>query len=230
MIIITINILDIGIILLLIMDVIVGYKRGVIKELISLLGILLTFILSWSLKNIIGNFMCIYFPFFKFTGVFKGLSVINILFYQAIAFILVFCILLSLYEILLKVSKHLQKIVNMTIILIIPSKILGALVGLIKGIIILFIVLLLLVIPLGKSTIFEESKIINYTLYKIPILSYYTESFINPISEIKSIGQNVSNKNISIEKANEESINILIKYNVIDEKTVNKLYELNKIN
>ena len=81
-----INILDIFIIMMLIMFVIVGFKRGVIKELVSLIGIIIIFILSWSLKNYIGNFLCIIFPFFKFIGPLKDIDAINILVYQGIAF------------------------------------------------------------------------------------------------------------------------------------------------
>ena len=55
------NIFDIGIILVLIMFLIVGIKRGVIKEAVSLVAIILVFVLSFSLKGIIGNiYVCYY--------------------------------------------------------------------------------------------------------------------------------------------------------------------------
>ena len=151
------NILDVGIVLLLIMFFITGFKRGVIKELVSLIGIVLVFIISYQLKDYIGNILCYIFPFFKFTGSIEGLSVLNIILYQAIAFLIVFSLLLSLYEVILKLSKSLQKIVNMTIILIIPSKILGGLISMIKGYIILFVIFIVLLVPLRSQDMFNES-------------------------------------------------------------------------
>ena len=87
------NVFDIGIILLLVMFIIVGFKNGAIRELFALVGIIVVFVLSYSLKGILGNILCIVLPFFKITGVVEGLSVMNILLYQAIAFMIVFAIL-----------------------------------------------------------------------------------------------------------------------------------------
>ena len=112
------NIFDVGIILLLIMFFIVGFKNGVIRELFALVGIILVFMLSFALKGIVGNFLCLILPFFKITGVIEGFSVINILIYQAIGFILVFGILLTIYEFILRISRFVQKLVNLTIILL----------------------------------------------------------------------------------------------------------------
>ena len=97
------NIFDVGIILLLIMFLIVGFKNGVIREAFALIGIIAVFILSFVFKGLLGNLMCIILPFFKLSGIIEGFSVINILIYQIIAFMLVFAILLTIYEIFLKI-------------------------------------------------------------------------------------------------------------------------------
>ena len=225
-----INILDIFIIMMLIMFVIVGFKRGVIKELVSLIGIIIIFILSWSLKNYIGNFLCIIFPFFKFIGPLKDIDAINILVYQGIAFMIVFVILLSLYSISLKISRVIQKIVNMTIILWLPSKILGGIVSLIKGYLIIMIISILLIIPFGNLSIFRESKIMNYMLYETPIISNYTDNFIEPVKQIYDLSNDISNETITAQEANKRSINIIIKYKITNQSTVNDLIKLKKLN
>ena len=79
------NIFDVGIILLLIMFLIVGFKNGVIRETFALIGIIAVFIFSFVFKGLLGNLMCIILPFFKLSGVIEGFSVINILIYQIIA-------------------------------------------------------------------------------------------------------------------------------------------------
>lgn len=224
-----INIFDIGILLVLISFIIIGFKRGVIKELVSLVGIIVVFILAWSLKGIIGNYLCIYLPFIEFKGVIKDITSLNIMLYQTIAFILVFSILLSLYSISLKISRVVQKIVNMTIILWIPSKILGGLVSFIKGYLILFVVFVFLMIPLGEYDIFKESTFLNIMLYKTPILSDCTSKFTNPINDIIDLGHKVNNKEITSQAANDQAIKIMLDYNVVDSNTIDKLYESNKL-
>ena len=224
------NVFDIGIILLLVMFFITGFKNGVIRELFALVGIILVFILSFALKGIVGNFLCLILPFFNITGTIDGFSVINILIYQAIGFILVFGILLTIYEFIIKISRFIQKLVNLTIILIIPSKILGGIVSVINCWIVLFAVFIVLMIPLRNYSIFTESTMINKILYNTPILSGYTSNFTSSVEEIYDLGVKVSNKEISTNDANLKTLDIMLKHKVIDKNTIEKLINQNKLN
>lgn len=219
------NVFDIGIILLLVMFFIIGFKRGVIKELVSLIGIIIVFILSYWLKGFVGNILCIIFPFFKF----RGLIILNIFLYQAIAFLLVFSVLLSLYVILLKLSKVIQKFVNMTLILWLPSKILGGIVSIIKGWIVLFVVFLVLLIPLRNQSIFIDSALVYKILYETPILSNSTNNFVNGIMEVYSLGEGLSKKTITNDEVNLKGIDIMLKYNIVDKNTVENLIRIHKL-
>ena len=223
------NIFDIGIILVLISFIVVGFKKGVIKELVSLVGIILVFILSWNLKGFIGNFLCLNLPFIEFKGAISNISSLNIMMYQMIAFIIIFSLLLGIYSISLKISRIVQKFVNMTLVLWIPSKILGAVVSFIKGYLILFIIFVFLMIPLGNYSIFKESTFIDIILNKTPIVSKHTSSFTKPISEIIDLSKSVNNKKISSKEANKRAISIMINYDVVDKNTVEKLYEKKKL-
>lgn len=223
------NIFDVGIILLLIMFLIVGFKNGVIREAFSLIGIIAVFILSFVFKGLLGNLMCIILPFFKLSGVIEGFSVINILIYQIIAFMLVFAILLSIYEIFLKISKFIQKLVNLTIILILPSKLLGAVVSLIKGVIVLFAVFIVLMIPLKNSELFTGSTMVNQILYKTPILSQSSNNYINTVEEIYNLAEKVSNKKISTNDANLELLDMMLKHKIVNKSTVESLVKLHKL-
>jgi len=223
------NIFDIGIILVLISFIVVGFKKGVIKELVSLVGIILVFILSWNLKGFIGNFLCLNLPFIEFKGAISNISSLNIMMYQMIAFIIIFSLLLGIYSISLKISRIVQKFVNMTLVLWIPSKILGAVVSFIKGYLILFIIFVFLMIPLGNYSIFKESTFIDIILNKTPIVSKHTSSFTKPISEIIDLSKKVNNKKITSKEANKRAISIMINYDVVDKNTVEKLYEKKKL-
>ena len=223
------NIFDVGIILLLIMFLIVGFKNGVIREAFALIGIIAVFILSFVFKGLLGNLMCIILPFFKLSGIIEGFSVINILIYQIIAFMLVFAILLTIYEIFLKISKFIQKLVNLTIILILPSKLLGAVVSLIKGVIVLFAVFIVLMIPLKNSELFTGSTMVNQILYKTPILSQSSNNYINTVEEIYNLAEKVSNKKLSTNAANLELLDMMLKHKIVNKSTVESLVKLHKL-
>ena len=72
------NWLDIVIIIIILFSGVLGFKRGVFKELILFAGIILVFILSYTLKNYIGDFLVLNFPFFDFAN---GASALNIILY-----------------------------------------------------------------------------------------------------------------------------------------------------
>lgn len=223
------NIFDIAIILILLMFLIVGWKRGVIKEAVSLVGIVFVLVLSFQLKGVLGNFFCKTLPFIPFKGRMEDITSLNLLFYQILAFLLIFCVLIASYEILMKLSKWVQKIVNLTIILILPSKILGALLSFIKGYIILFAVFVILIAPLGNSKILKESTLMNKILYNTPILSTKTKDLTKSIKEIYKLGEKIAKDKITKEEANKKTMEILIKYNIVNEKLVEDLIKNKKL-
>lgn len=186
----SLNIFDIGIVLVLIGYIIGGWKQGVVKETTSFIGIIIVFFLSWFLRGIVGDFLCTILPFFKF----DGLSSLNILIYHGIAFFLLFSILMGLYRLLLKLSNGLQKIVNYTIILIIPSKILGAIIGFIEGWINIFIILLVLLIPLKDFDQYKDSKVNNFILFNTPVLSDTVKPFTKGAKEIYKVTSKIAKK------------------------------------
>lgn len=223
------NIFDIAIILILLMFLIVGWKRGVIKEIVSLVGIVLVFVLSFQLKGVLGNFFCKSLPFIPLKGRMEDITSLNLLLYQLLAFILIFCVLIVIYEILMKLSKWVQKIVNLTIVLILPSKILGALLSFIKGYIILFAVFIILMAPLGNSKIFKESTLMNGILYNTPVLSTKTKDLTTSIKEIYKLGEKIAKNKITKEEANKKTMEILIKYDIVNEELVEDLIKDKKL-
>lgn len=223
------NILDIVLLICFAVFLISGFKRGVIKELVSLVGIIAVFFFSFSFKGIIGNFLCYILPFFKFKGPIAGLTTINIMFYQIIAFLIIYFLLIGIYHFCVRISKIIQKAVNMTIILIIPSKILGAIVSLLKGYMIIYAVLLLVMIPFGSNKDINESVILNGMIYNTPILSGYVNSFVQPVKEIYELGDKVSKKEISTNDANLKSLDIMLKYKVVNKKVIEKLVDMKKL-
>ena len=225
----TTNILDIAIILILIMSAIVGFKRGAIKEIVSLVGIIIVFIVAFSFKGVLGNVLCKWLPFFNFAGNLEGVTVLNILLYQLIAFLIIYSLLFSVYMIVMKISGIVQKIIHMTVILWLPSKIIGAVVAFITGYVMVFVVLLALLIPLKDTDIFIESRFANYIVYDTPILAGSADNISSSINEVYTLGEELSKGNISKNEANLETMDILLKYKIVSPETARQLIVLDKL-
>ena len=223
------NIFDIGIILLLIMFAIVGWKQGIIKEAISLVGLIIIFIVAFTFKEEIGNVLCKYLPFFEFSGNLKGLVSLNILIYQMFGFIMIYSVLYAIYQIVLKISGIFQKIINWTLILAFPSKMGGALIGLLEGYIIAFAVLLVAIVPLKDFAIIKESKMTNFIIEKTPILSSYTSEISKTVTDVYTLVDDLTSKKLTINKANLEIIDTMIEYDIVSKKTVEQLVVLDKL-
>ena len=223
------SILDVIIILIILMFGAVGYKKGVIKEGVSLIGTILVFIISYMFKGVIGNELCKFLPFFNFSGKLEGLVSLNIIIYQLAGFFILFSVLFIVYHIVMFVGKVLQKIIDVTLILTIPSKLAGCIVGLVKGYIIIMIVLLVLVLPLKNSDLCKNSYLMDIMLYKTPIISTYTSDITNSISEVSDLVIKIDKKQISVDEANIEIVKSTLKYKVIDKHTLEQVIVLDKL-
>ena len=223
------SIFDIIIILLILTFAILGWKRGVIKEAISLVGIIIVFILAFTFKEELGNVLCKYLPFFQFGGAIKGLVSLNVLIYQLLAFFIIYSVLYAIYTIVFKATSIIQKLLNMTIILVLPSKIAGAIVGLIKGYIVMFVALLIVVGPCKNLGFEIEGKTIDTILYKTPILSSYTSDLTNAVTDIYLLAADLTTEKLTVNEANNQIIDTMLKYNLVSKKTIEQLIVLEKL-
>ncbi len=223
------NVFDISIILFIAIFGIVGLKKGFIKEVISIVGIIAVFIVAFIFKEEIGNVLCKYLPFFALPGKLKGLVSLNILIYQLIGFAIIFSILMIIYGIVIKISSIIQKLINATIILKPISKIGGLIIGLIEGYILAFVILLILAIPMKNIQEFADSKLANDIIYNTPLITNYTKNITKTISDIYIIVDDVSNNNVSKDKTNLKIIDVMIKNKIVSEKTIKQLIVLDKL-
>ncbi len=209
------NLFDIIIILLLISSAIVGFKRGILKEVVMFIGIIAIYFIAFSLKDSLGLFLCKVLPFFKF----NGLASLNIILYQLLAFILIASILFTIYSIILKLTGIIQKLVDLSIIFTIPSKIGGFIVGALEGYVILFMMLLVLQIPMHDIALFQESKFINYILHDSFLLSSSLGKLDDCIIDITNLTKEYEKDNAKV--TNEKIIQLELKYNIISKEDLN---------
>ena len=220
------NVLDSIIILFLIMGSLVGFKRGVIKSATMFIGAIVVIIFSYILKNPISKILYSIFPFFNFANDFEGLTVLNIIIYEALAFVLVFIVLMSILQILIKVTGGIEKILKFTIVLGIPSKLLGAIFGLCESFLFVFVALFLVTQIPSTNELVSNSLLADKIVNHSPILSNISKEYYQAIEEIISIkDQNIHNK----EEYNEKSLDILLKYKIVKVEAVEKLLEMKKL-
>lgn len=222
------SIVDSIIILFLLMGAIIGFKRGVIQSATMFIGIIIVVILSYYLKNPLSKFMYTYLPFFEFKGLLQGVTVLNILVYEALAFLIIFFILTAILQIAIKATGILEKILKFTIILGIPSKILGAIFGLLEQFIYVFVFLFFLSRLSFTTEYINESFLANKILDKTPVISNIVESSCASFEEIYSLKekyQNTTNKN----EYNKEALDILLKHSIITPDSARRLMEKDKL-
>ena len=222
------NIIDVVIVLMILCAGVVGFKRGFFKEIVMTVGLLFVYIISFKLKDPIANFLSMNLPFFKFGGIFEGATALNIIVYQTIAFIIVFSIIMIIFRIILSLSGALEKILNFTIILGIPSKILGFIVGIIEGYIIMFMFVFIISMPFFRIDVVDESKYRQPILNSSPILSNVASSTNSAVNDIYDLGKDFADKK-NVNYLNNEIINILLKYDIVSNEYIDKLEESGKI-
>lgn len=221
------NVADIVILIALAFGALSGFKIGVIKKTADFLGTFIIIILAFYLKNDLSVLMYENLPFFGFGGFIKGVEAINILFYEVIAFIIVFIALLFILKVILMVTGLIEKILKATVILSIPSKILGIVVGIIESYVYVFLILVVLTLPLFKIPYVRESKIGNFILNNTPILSGISEEMTDIYGSVYKIVDEKDNK--SNEELNEEVLTLLIEKQVLSKDSAKKLVEQNKV-
>lgn len=220
------SVVDIVILIILAFGFLLGFKRGFTRELVSLVGIFVIIVLSFLLKNPVSVFFYNNLPFINFGGFFKDITVINILVYEVLAFFCVFFILTFVFKILICVTKVFEGILKATIILGIPSKILGGILGVIQSLIYIFIVLYILNLP--TLNIDLNSKVADTILNKTPILNSVCDKTLVVFDEIGKYKDEYIKTN-DAKEYNQKILNIMMDNDIITKENVEKLIESGKI-
>ncbi len=220
------NIFDIVIILLILLSGVTGLKQGLLKSGINLIGTILIYIIAFKMKNGIGLFLCKVCPFFKF----DGYITLNILIYQLIAFVLIASVLFSIFALILKLTGIVQKLIDLTVILDIPSKIGGFIVGLLEGYVVMFIIILILSVPLRNVEMFSKSKLVNKMLNDTPILSSTLDGVDDAIFNVFNITSVVGEGEDKITKVNLDIMKTYLDCKVITKDDAIKIIDTGKLN
>ncbi len=222
------TIVDTILILFLLCGAVLGFKKGAIKSLVALIGTFLIVIIAYYLKNHVAEVLFKFVPFFNFGGAWTGLVTLNILLYEAISYLLVFIVLYSVLNIFLKVSGIIEKILTFTIILGIPSKIIGAVLGFLEALVFSFIILFALLQFNATHKFVNDSSLAMNILDKTPIIGGMVDDTYLAIKEIETLTDKYDN-NSDKDAYNQDILSILLKYQVVKPDTAENLVKKDKL-
>ena len=221
------NIIDYFILAVVILFALKGFKQGLLPSIINFVGTFLIFIIAFYVKQPISHLLYENFPFLSFGGIFKGIIGINIIFYEVVAYGIAITLLGIIFCIIKRISIVIQKLLNVTLFLNLPSKILGAVIGAFEGVLFSIILVYMGGFISETSKYINDSKLSSMILTKTPIINNVTNNFRNSYNEIyDTVIKNENDTN----NANLETIDILMKYDILSYDSAIKLYNDNKLN
>ena len=217
------NIIDAVIIVLFIIGFLIGFRRGAIKQTVTLVGFIVVLILSYLLKEYVANFCFRVFPFIDFKY-FGAVSVVNIIFYEIVSFLITMSVLILILKLIITISGIIEKIFKATIILGVVSKLIGGILGIIEMYVITFILLFFFSQPFMRITGIENSKLSDAMLNNTPVLTSKVKGYIIVVKDLYNIKNNYLEKDFEY-----KSIEKFLKYKVIDVKSLKILKNRNKL-
>ena len=222
------TIVDAIVILFLLLGAVLGFKKGAIRSLVGLVGTIAVVVIAYYLKNPVADLLYNFVPFFDFSGSAQGLVTLNILVYESIAYVLVFVILYGLLSLILRLTGIIEKFLTMTIILGIPSKIIGAVLGFLEAVVFSFIILFVLLQFNGSHAFIKESTVAMSILDKTPLIGAMVNDTYDAIVEISDLQEKYQDS-ASKDEYNAEILGIMLRYNVVTPDTTRKLIDNGKL-
>ena len=222
------HVVDFIIIILLLFGALIGFKRGTTRQLVSLVGTIAIIILAFLFKNQLSILFYENLPFFNLFGSIKGVTVLNIALYEFLAFFIVLAGLTIILRILMFATAIFERILTFTIILGIPSKIVGALLGVVESYLYIFIAIYILVMPMFNIDYIRNSTYAMNILNNTPVLSSYLDDSIVVFEEFGELKEKYEIID-DTDQFNKETLDLFLKYNIVTVESIEKLQERGKI-
>lgn len=223
-------VLDIILVAFVALGTYMGFRKGLIKSLVGFVGLVAIIIISYTLRAKLAAFLIDKMPFFNFSGPLEGLTSLNILIYNVIAFIIIFILLYCVLNLLITVTGLIDTILKFTVIWIIPSKIGGAIVGFLESWVFLYLAVFVLAQFSFSAGLVSNSKVSQVILNHTPIVGNYlggakkaAESIYNGIEEY------TNDETKTKDDLNLYILQISINYNLVSAEKATELMEIGKI-
>ena len=218
------KIADAVIILFLLLGAVMGFKKGFIKTMVSLLGVFFIIIISYYLKKPVVNLMYQYLPFFNY----GGLTVLNVFVYESLAFLFIYIMLSAILGIIINISGIVEKILKLTIVFGLLSKILGAIAGVLEMLLFIFMASFVLVRLNFSKPYIVESKMAMTILGKTPVVANVAAPTYVAFDKVYQLQKNFVNTEDKTEY-NKQSLKILVDYGIITKEQAMQFVQEGKI-
>lgn len=223
------QIVDVIILLMLGLGAAVGFARGFFKQTVQSLGGILVIILAFIFTGPLAMVLVDILPAFNLKGIFDGISSLNVLIYEVIAFVILIAIFTIIFRIVLAITMVVEKILKATVILAIPSKILGAIMGLLEAYIIVFIILFILTLPVFNIGLIDKSEYKDKILEGTPLVSELAKKTVKSFKDVYALRDQLSEDADRLQ-LDHKVLKILIDNNVISDEKAAELFEKGKLN
>lgn len=220
-------IVSILVILILVADIVAGYKKGFLESGVKFLKTVIAMLIAYFCKAPLSKYLYLNFPFFKLSGIFKGVTAVNILLYEVIAFFVVFILVLVILNIISGILKLDEKILRLVSIIGVPNKIMGAIIGGLKSLVFLYFALSIFFVVSNFMKLDTGESLGDY-IVEMPVLKNTFGSVLDSFDQISDLAveyENIQDK----EQLNNESIDILLKYDIITEENLELLIKAGKV-
>lgn len=220
-------IINVFIFFILVVGIYFGYKRGFNKSCISFLGIIIVLFGAYFLKNPISIFFYKHLPFFNFGGPLAGVTVLNILLYEFLAFLVTASLLYIILRIIAVFTTLVDKLLSIILSLGIPSELLGAIIGFMEFYVILYAIIFMFTSFANIAGI-ELSPSIADNIRNTPVLNETVgktlSSFVDVTALINDYKMGDNNKDF-----NYAALEILLKNKIISIDNAKELLISGKI-
>ena len=149
---------------------------------------------------------------------------LNVVAYESIAFIILLIVLGIIYKLLLITSGIFEKLLKVTIILGIPSKILGLIVGALEGFVIVYFGLFIITQPFIRVNLLENSKYAEKILKDTPVLSGIAENSLLIANEIDETIKSGTEENFDLKLTD-----LILKRKITSAEVMQKLVDKKKV-
>ncbi len=219
-------IVNIVIILLVVLATMDGYKKGLFESVVKFLGFIIACVVAFAFKNKLSVLMYTYLPFFKFGGAIKGVTAINILLYELIAFIIIYIVAMLVINLLIKMTGLIDKLVKAIPIIGFVDQLLGAVVGFIDAIVVLYLVIFIFKFGCNMFGFYVRPSLAD-NIMEIPILNDKFGSSIDAFDDIIALKDDYNSS--EKDEFNNKAIKILLDKKVITKENLDVLIKKNKI-
>lgn len=220
-------IIAIVIVIFIALEVISGYKKGFLESGVRLIGSILIVVGAFLFKNPLSVYLYTNFPFFNFGGIFKGVEALNIIAYEIIAFVLLFVVLYIAFKIICSITKLVEKLLSFIFFIGIPNKILGAVLGFVQGMVILYFVIAVFKIGANLFGYEMEPSLADY-IVEVPILKQTFGATLDSLDEITSLAKDYEYTKDK-DEFNGKVLDILLEYDIISKDNLDKLIDSGKL-